>query len=99
MNLLQNWKQKIKDSFYYFHQDRLQAKYYKLSGKWYDVSRQCYELKQHLYPECLNGSVCGKLCATCARYPIVKKYKKAYAKACELRRAVAKLEKERNKIR
>ena len=99
MRLLQDWKQRIKDSFYYFYQDRLQAKYYKLSGEWNDVSRQCYELKQHLCPECLTDSGCGKVCAKCVCYPFLKKYKKAYAKVCDLRNAVVKLEKEINKAR
>ena len=96
MKLLQYWKQKIKDSFYYFHQDRLQEKYYNLSGEWYDVSRQCYELKQQLnyYTHCVPSAK-----RDIYYYFLLKKYKRAYAKMCNLSKALRASQKEKNKSR
>ena len=94
MKLLQYWKQKIEDSFYYFRQDRLQAKYYKLSGKWNDVSRQCYELDQLLnyYTHCVPP-----VKKDIYYYFLLKKYERVYAKMCDLGKTVRALQKEKNK--
>ena len=94
-----DWRQSLKDSFYYFHQDRLQEKYREMYVKWNDLSRLCYELKQHAYPACFEDSDNRELCKACWRRSVVKKYRKAYAKAQNLRIALEELKKEQEKLR
>lgn len=99
MNLLQSWKQEIKDSFRYFRQDRLQEKHREMSAKWNNLSRVCYELEQHVYPACFEDSDNRDICKSCWRRSIVKKYRKAYAKAQKLKLALEELEKKQEKLR
>ena len=96
MNLLQNWKQKIKDSFYYFHQDRLNKKYWELSGKWHDVSMKCYKLEQRL---AYYTSSVPPVEKDSRYYILLKKYKKTHAEMCKIGNAVKALQEEKNKTR
>jgi len=96
MNLLQNWKQKIKDTFCCSHQEKLNRKYWELSGKWNEVSMKCYKLEQRLSYYTDSTSPVEK---DCRYYILLKRYKNTHAEMCKIGKAVMALQAEKSKTR